>query len=424
MEKFWADGDKLVVAVSGGVDSMVLLDRLLTHLPSDQLIVAHVNHGMRERAIHDQQFVNTQTQHRSLLFETNDTLPTLKNEEEAREFRYQFLMKVAKKHGAKWIVTGHHQDDQIETVLWRIVRGDGVNSFKGIPTSRQIDDNVMIYRPLIQWSRKNILLYAKKHGLTWVEDETNSQLHYTRNRFRQQVVPLLKQENPQFDCAMVDLRDDMLEMMCYVDETLLNSPYVVDNQLQLLAIRQLPLSQQKLLVSRYLSRVKQPRKFVNTILKLVSQTNGQKKLSLLNGWEYVQTYDIAKVQFKTLPQTIEQRTIETLPHVVEGYVMSYGKQHGEVVLENELPLIVRSVQPGDKVSIYNGRKKVSRLFIDAKVPQDERLKIPVLATATGRVIAILDERFEYLSKRQETGKIDKVNQHIFVKVERLINHVT
>ena len=170
---------KYVVAVSGGVDSVVLLD-MLARDSTHELIVAHFDHGIRPESDADARFVQALAEKYSLTYEyKREELGTKASEELARERRYMFLKSVAKKHSAK-LVVAHHQDDVVETIAINIKRGTG---WRGLA----VMDNETIGRPLLNKTKAELYEYALVHGLEWVEDETNANDVYLRNRLRRKL---------------------------------------------------------------------------------------------------------------------------------------------------------------------------------------------------------------------------------------------
>ncbi len=168
---------KYIVAVSGGVDSVVLLDMLAKEHGPDQLVVAHFDHGIRPESDADARFVRALAGQYDLPFETRrEELGANASEALARERRYAFLWDVAKKHDAT-IVTAHHQDDLIETIAINLVRGTG---WRGLA----VFANSTVKRPLVDKTKSELYTYALSHNLEWVEDETNGHDVYLRNRLR------------------------------------------------------------------------------------------------------------------------------------------------------------------------------------------------------------------------------------------------
>lgn len=174
-----------MLAVSGGVDSMVLLDALARQ-PGLDLVVAHFDHGIRPDSAEDRELV-AQTAHRYKLpyiYEEGHLGPTA-SEAQARKARYDFLERARAQHGAQAIITAHHQDDLLETMLINLIRG---TNRKGLTSLRS---HGKLLRPLLKTGKGAILRYAQDHHICWHEDSTNSSDAYLRNRLRQTVLPRL-----------------------------------------------------------------------------------------------------------------------------------------------------------------------------------------------------------------------------------------
>ncbi|MDB5183626.1 MAG: hypothetical protein JWO07_307 [Candidatus Saccharibacteria bacterium] len=174
---------RFIVAVSGGVDSVVLLDKLSQEHAKDALIVAHFDHGIRPDSAADAEFVRGLAEKYGLAFETKrEELGPDASEELARNRRYEFLRTVAKKYEAV-IVTAHHADDVIETIAINLIRGTG---WRGLAVLGSPD----IDRPLLAMTKGEIIEYARQNTLEWHEDSTNQNTKYLRNDVRQKLVGL------------------------------------------------------------------------------------------------------------------------------------------------------------------------------------------------------------------------------------------
>jgi tRNA(Ile)-lysidine synthetase-like protein len=176
---------KYVLAVSGGVDSVTLLN-MLSKMNNVLLIIAHYDHGIRAESHKDRIFVKKLAAQYGYPFEsTEGKLGSNASEATAREARYKFLHDVKIKHGADAIITAHHQDDVVETLVMNLLRG---TRRKGL-SSLQSNDEVV--RPMLNLTKTKIIAYAKRHTLQWREDETNRDESYTRNWIRHRVLPQL-----------------------------------------------------------------------------------------------------------------------------------------------------------------------------------------------------------------------------------------
>ena len=176
---------KYVVAVSGGVDSMVLLD-ILRQQPGVDLVVAHFEHGIRQDSDEDRQLVGQVAAQYSLPFiYARGNLGAGASEAQARTARYAFLEKVQQEQGATAIVTAHHQDDLLETAILNIIRGTGRKGLSSLGSSGHL------LRPLLWYSKQDILEYAQAHHIQWHEDSTNVDDRYLRNYIRHTILPRL-----------------------------------------------------------------------------------------------------------------------------------------------------------------------------------------------------------------------------------------
>jgi tRNA(Ile)-lysidine synthase len=172
---------RYVVAVSGGIDSAVLLDLLKKYL-GIEIVVAHFDHGIRDDSFKDAQFVQQLAESHGLVFETKrEELGKGASEQLARDRRYAFLRSVAGKYNAK-IITAHHSNDVVETIAINMTRGTG---WRGLAV---LDSDIV--RPLLDITKSEIYHYASKHGINWREDSTNKSNVYLRNRIRQKTIDI------------------------------------------------------------------------------------------------------------------------------------------------------------------------------------------------------------------------------------------
>lgn len=189
-------GTKLVVAVSGGVDSVALLDMLneLRHELKLGLIVAHADHGLRRGSAKDREFVESLAHGLGLPFVSTrlDLNPGGNVEARAREARYRWLESVRKRRKAGFVVTAHQADDQVETLFLHLARGTGMQGLSGM---RMLSGNIL--RPLLATPRSHVVRYARRRKLKFRRDPTNRNVRHARNRIRHQVIRSLRKINPQ-----------------------------------------------------------------------------------------------------------------------------------------------------------------------------------------------------------------------------------
>lgn len=207
-----------MVAVSGGVDSVVLLD-LLTRQPGLELAVAHFDHGIRPDSAEDRMLVQKAAAVYGLpFFYEEGSLGAGASEARARTARYDFLERIREQEGARAIITAHHQDDLVETMILNLLRGTGRKGLAGL------GDRPTVLRPLLHLSKKELVEYAQSHHLRWREDSTNADDRYARNYIRHQLMPRLdatarsrllmladrtRRTNAELDAALTELLPSM-----------------------------------------------------------------------------------------------------------------------------------------------------------------------------------------------------------------------
>lgn len=213
------DPGNYVVAVSGGVDSVVLLD-LLSKKPDLTLTVAHFDHGIRDDSVKDRQFVQKLAKHYGLrfIYDEGNLGPDV-SEAIAREARYKFLRKVKINTKSKAIVTAHHQDDVIETVIINMIRGTGRKGMSSLSTTEDLS------RPLIGFTKVDIKTYANKNKLSWRDDPSNKDTKYLRNHIRLNIIPKMTLEQKiELHNLIVDSRINNSEIDTLINTAILTQP--------------------------------------------------------------------------------------------------------------------------------------------------------------------------------------------------------
>lgn len=420
----------VVVAVSGGADSMALLSALyqLRDLYHMQLVVAHVDHQMRPvvEAGHDAEFVEQQAARLRLPFQylrvdvkawQRET--GLSPQHAAREQRYAALSAVQQQVGASRIAMGHTVDDQAETLLLRLLRGTSPAGLAGIPLV-----NLPCIRPLMTVSRQMIERFLQGADIPWVEDDSNASRAYLRNQVRHDVLPVLRQANSQVDQHVRELADLMAAENDWMDAHVdtLYQQIVVQRSgggvtLRRAPYQQAPLALQRRLLRRIFATLgpmagSMSLHHTEALRNLALNGRTGQRLSLPGGWRgechrdglylWLEQADLhAAVQASlSVPGKVDipalglQLTSEILPEIPARF--SSGRPRGpqtearEVAHEPDfayidasqltLPLTVRLRQPGDRFYPYgtSGSKKLSDFFIDKKVPRVERDRVPLV----------------------------------------------
>jgi len=187
---------RLVLAVSGGLDSMVMLDAVAHSVDSARLIVATFDHGTGPAASAATAFVGARTASLGIPCRLERAAGPLSSEASLREARWRFLAGVAAASDAR-VCTAHNRDDQVETVLMRILRGAGARGLAGLEAATDV------VRPLLSHSRRDIAAYARARGLAWVEDPSNTARRYLRNRVRHELLPAMRRVHPSIDAELL-----------------------------------------------------------------------------------------------------------------------------------------------------------------------------------------------------------------------------
>ena len=240
-----------VVALSGGMDSIVLLHALCQLQQQgaihQSISVIHVNHGLQTEADNWQQFCEQQCRQLgvSLYSETVTVNTEGSLETAARQARYEVFQNQLSED--QILLQAHHLDDQMETLLLRLSRGAGIKGLAAIPQSRNLG-HTQVFRPLLQYTRQQLLDYAQNHGLQWIEDGSNADEIHDRNYLRHSVLPLIEQRWPEYRASwhksldLISESSDLLVQLAAIDLQQLETPL---GSLDLLAFRQLETSRQR-----------------------------------------------------------------------------------------------------------------------------------------------------------------------------------
>jgi tRNA(Ile)-lysidine synthetase-like protein len=245
MDVLFPKPGKYVVAVSGGVDSMALLD-VLAKRPGLELVVAHFDHGIRPDSPLDSQLVTKIANRHGLKFVSHEgKLGPGTSEAVARDARYKFLKKVVNENSALAIITAHHQDDLLETAVLNILRGTGR---KGLTS---LASNSEIIRPLLNVPKADLIKYAQVHELEWREDSTNADTSYLRNYIRHNILSQFKEKDKKnLIKKLNELKDTNQELDKLLNEILINQ--IVEGKVSRQWFSQLPHSLAKEFMASWL----------------------------------------------------------------------------------------------------------------------------------------------------------------------------
>ena len=193
---------KFLLAISGGVDSVFLSYLFAKKYDKKDIIIAHFNHNLRwKESDFDENFVKKISENKWIKFYSKKTEKNIKNEEEARDLRYDFLFDIFKKEKCDYLVTAQHKNDQSETLFFQLIRWTWAFS-----PMKKISEN-KIYRPFLDITKKEILEFVKKENINWREDSSNKENIYTRNILRNKIIPEIEKINPNFSNAIINFSE-------------------------------------------------------------------------------------------------------------------------------------------------------------------------------------------------------------------------
>ncbi len=388
-------GQTVAAALSGGRDSVCLLHVLqqLSVKLSFKLMAVHVHHGLREEADEDEAFCRQLCERLGVDFRTKrvDTPARVKAtgesvEEAARNLRYEAFEQLVTGGTAQRIALAHHQQDQAETVLLHLLRGSGLTGLGGMKAKR-----LPYIRPLLETAAAEIDNYIKENDLSYVEDASNQDTAYRRNRIRHQLLPLLQQEyNPEIVKTLAHMAGRLQEEEDYLDR---QTPEVSEEDLSISWLLQYPVNLQKRILRKWLRKhgLVQDLQQVH-MEQLLELANGQtgRRISLPRGLTAQKSYDILvihrsmpcpalqqgfpsfQMEFMTLAQAVKQwERPQQVPALPEEKWLSADALEASPVW--------RTRKAGDYIVAAGGRKKLKDFLIDEKVPREERDRLPLLA---------------------------------------------
>jgi tRNA(Ile)-lysidine synthase len=403
------EGATVVVAVSGGVDSLVLL-HLLRHspaVPRMDVRVAHFDHRMRPGSREDGQWVAGVARAWALPVEIGRAETRPEGEQAAREARYRFLTDLRQGVDAQWILTAHHADDQAETVLFRIFRGTGIRGLAGIPVRREPG----ILRPLLPFWKSQILDYAGEVGLEPRIDPTNRDPSFARNRIRHDVIPSLEAgAAPRLRRSLTRLarlaRQNesawshvIPDLLARLDATEREGRISVDLAGLLRYDSSVQARLLRALARRLGSRLDEAG--TQAALDFSAAAGSGREAQLPGGLAVAREFD--RLVMTRPAEAGENRPLE-VPGCGPGsgaFVIG-GRRFEALWSDREavqgrwverfdagelaFPLRFREWRPGDRIRMPYGGKKLKKLFVEARVPKGERDRRPVLQDAAGRVL--------------------------------------
>ncbi|MCI8574963.1 MAG: tRNA lysidine(34) synthetase TilS [Bacilli bacterium] len=400
--------DTVVFACSGGPDSMCLFHQLkeLQKKIKITLICAHVNHKKRPESDEEFQFVKKYCEEQKVIFEGTEFNHYKKGnfEATAHQMRRDFFETIIKKYHANYFMTAHHGDDLTETILMRLTRGSTFLGYAGFQAIEK-RENYTILRPLITMTKESIIDYNKKHNIPFVNDPTNEEDDYLRNRYRHHLLPILKKENKNIHLKFLKYQ----EKICQINEFLvkimtnaLTECVVNDNVLIDEFKGKDPLIQQMVL-ENYLYQIYQNDIVLikeihqKNILNLILSPKSTGLISLPQKKVGIKSYQTFRITTKSICDNYH-KLLKNKSQIPNGYclkkVENTNEKNNNVIRLNseeiKLPLYVRTRKNGDKIASKNvlGHQKIKDIFINHKIPQEKRNSWPIVVDSNDNILWI------------------------------------
>lgn len=421
LEKLELNNKTIITAISGGPDSMFLLDTLikLREKLNMRIVVAHVNHNIRTESYNESKEVEKYCKNNNVIFEYMkiEKYPDDKfSEESARKIRYDFFEKLINKYNSDILFTAHHGDDLVETVLMRLTRGSSIKGYAGFePIS--IDRGYKIVKPLIFITKEEIIKYLDEKNIWYAVDMSNTKDEYTRNRYRKYILPELKKENKDVHNKFFEYNQKLLMADEYLKKVA--NEFCVknidDKKINIKEFNKLDTIIKVYVLEKYLKDIYLKdigninNTHLNIIIKLLESSNNsiidlplnKKGIIEYNSFriidkKYVDNYEYIFTDYVELPNG-KKIYVDNFTKDGSNYVMHINSK------EIKLPFHVRTRKDGDLMCIknMNGSKKVSDIFTDFKLSKELRSGYPIVTDDTGEIIWIPGIKKSHFDRKKE-----------------------
>ena len=413
----WNKEDKIAIALSGGVDSIVLFHLLVTEYKDSykELVVFHINHGLREESYEEAEFVEKFVKDFDVKFykeelNMSDLERDSHTSEEmlARELRYQAFNKMAKLEGVTKLLTAHHKNDQVENILMRLLTGRSIDHSLAICEEIEMA-GLTIYRPLLNSLKAELEEYAKEKNLHYYVDATNFDTDYTRNNIRYNIVPLLNDINSGSFDNLINFANYYQNINNNLKKAILSNKdnYIFfrdEDKISLVKDKFLELNEEEMyfllkdLITDELGVFDVKQKAIFDIVSSLKKNSGNKSYDLKNNLKIISQYEtlyIHKIEKKCYNDKIEIIIDKIYENSVyefyqNKFIISTDAKDSEIGFnKSELPLHITTKKEGDRVRRGEINKKLSRIFIDEKVPKELRDTLPVIRNNKGEVLGVL-----------------------------------
>ena len=412
----------VVIGVSAGPDSMCLLD--LLQKKTTKIVVCHINHNVRKESIEEEKYITKYCQDKNIILEKTTINNYQENnfENEARKKRYMFYEEILKKYNSKTLLLAHHGDDLIETILMKISRGSNLEGYAGIKEISNVK-NYQIIRPLLKYTKEDIINYNKSNNIKYYNDSSNQSTNYTRNRYRLNILPLLKKEDKNIHKKYLKYSKTLIEYDDYIKREVkrnINNVYK-DNIINIDNLNKLDTFLIKNILYNVMNNIYQNKnniitdRHIQNIISLLNNTKPNIKIDLPNNKEIVKEYNKLIIKDKT--SDIKNYKIEfndkiEIENLIIEKIESEDDDSNSVCRLNSkditLPLYIRNREDGDYIILKgsNNRKKIKEIFIEKKLPLKKRNNYPLLVDSNNNIIWIPNiKKSKFCNKKSENYDI-------------------
>ncbi len=394
----------VVVGVSAGPDSMCLLN--LLEKKTNKIIVCHINHNIREQSIIEEEYLKTYCQEHNLIFESMTIKEYKENnfENEARKIRYKYYEEILNKYNSNKLFLAHHGDDLIETILMKIERVSNIEGYAGIKRISKLK-NYDIIRPLLPYTKEDIITYNKSHNITYYIDSSNTNIDYTRNWYRHKVLPILKEKDKNIHLKFLKYSETLQEYNEYIDREINKklSTIYQNNIINIDVLNKEDYFLKKNILYYIMNDIYNnesniiTEKHIQNILTMINSNKPNLSINMPQSKILVKEYNKLYIK-KNIKEEKKYKIIfenTTKIDSLEIKKVSEEESDGNNICrlnskDIKFPLYIRNRKDGDYMILKNSnyKKKIKEIFIENKLPISKRNNYPLLIDSDDKVLWI------------------------------------
>ncbi len=375
----------LILSVSGGGDSMVLLS-ILTNGPYN-IVVVHFNHLKRDESVIEKDLVRNYCQTHEIPFHYYTISVNSGNfHHQAHKMRIYYLSEVANLYKTSYILTAHHLDDLFENILIKLTRGSNLLGYAGMQLMHS-DGKYTYVKPLLYTSKEDIISFATKNNISYLDDSSNEENYYLRNRYRHAIVPIMKQENENLLDQIKQYNQQVTHAFNFIRKTT-KSLFKDDMIINVEQYKSYDEAIQDDIIAYFIEseHLTLSNDIIQKIKKLLLSKKPNQVFKLSKDHSFVKAYNEAYIKTLSLIKPVRIKLQEGENNLLNMAIFTFFHNSDAITEEfsklcyNKLafPLWIRHREDGDLLAFEYGHKKLKKLLIDLKIPNEERKKLWVL----------------------------------------------